>query len=239
MNTLISIFPEAKDLLALDPEELAGVILEVVPSAMQNGRFSIGDLLASAFPPVGPSYGHGHHRAVELAMAEALSWLNSQGLIVRDPGQPAAWYVVTRRGQALRTRADVEVFRKGRALPTHLLQPGLSDKVWPLFLRGDHDIAVFQAFKQVEVEVRRAGGYPDELVGVQLMRTAFHPEDGNLTAKSVVKAEREAVMHLFAGAIGHAKNPNGHREVGLGLQAAARLIILASHLLDIVENQKS
>jgi uncharacterized protein (TIGR02391 family) len=92
-----------------------------------------------------------------------------------------------------------------------------AQKVVPLFRRGDYDVAVFQAFKEVEVAVRKAAnakkaGYPDSDVGTALMRKAFHPETGPLTDMAVVRAEREAVMHLFSGAIGHAKNPMSHRE---------------------------
>jgi class 3 adenylate cyclase len=47
------------------------------------------------------------------------------------------------------------------------------------------------------------------------MRRAFHPETGPLTDTSRVAAERDAEMALFAGAIGHAKNPPGHRDVDL------------------------
>jgi hypothetical protein len=54
---------------------------------------------------------------------------------------------------------------------------------------------------------------------------------------TVVPAEREAEMQLFAGAIGHAKNPPSHRDVAFTAQEAARLIIFASHLLDIVEQR--
>jgi uncharacterized protein (TIGR02391 family) len=112
--------------------------------------------------------------------------------------------------------------------------------VWPLFLRGDHDVAVFQAFKEVEVSVRKAanakgGGFPDDLVGVTLMRKAFHPDNGPLTDTSRVTAEREAEMALFAGAIGYAKNPAGHRDVDVSPQEAARLIVFAAHLLDMVD----
>jgi hypothetical protein len=49
-----------------------------------------------------------------------------------------------------------------------------------------------------------------------------------------VAAEREAEAALFAGAIGHAKNPTGHREVEMSPPTAVRLIVFASHLLDIV-----
>jgi hypothetical protein len=52
-----------------------------------------------------------------LALAEALSWLVSQGLLLIDPNQPAHWYVLTRRGRNLRSRADVEAYRKGRDAP--------------------------------------------------------------------------------------------------------------------------
>jgi hypothetical protein len=56
----------------------------------------------------------------------------------------------------LKTRIDVEAFRKGRILPSELLPTPFAEKVVPLFRRGDHDVAVFQAFKEVEVAVRTA-----------------------------------------------------------------------------------
>jgi hypothetical protein len=54
---------------------------------------------------------------------------------------------------------------------------------------------------------------------------------------TVVSAERKAVMHLFSAAIGHAKNPTSHRDVAITAQEAARLIIFASRVLDIVEQR--
>jgi hypothetical protein len=94
----------------------------------------------------------------------------------------------------------------------------------------------------VEVRVRKAAnakgaGYADDLVGVSLMRKAFHPESSPLADMSLVIAEREGDMALFAGAIAHAKNPTGHRDVLLSPQEAARLVVFASHLLSIVEKR--
>jgi Protein of unknown function (Hypoth_ymh) len=244
-QSLLSLFPNSRDLLALSPEELGGILLELVPHvAQRDGKFLIDSVIDPLFPLQGGGYTSGVRRQVILAIAEARSWLESQGLVIYDPEQPAHWLVVTRRGGSLRTRADLEAFRKGRLLPVELLQPALAEKVWAQFLRGDHDVGVFQAFKEVEVAVRKTAnikgaGYPDDLVGVQLMRKAFHHEDGPLRNVSVVSAEREAEAHLFAGAMGHAKNPTSHRDVVLSPQVAARLVVFASHLLGIVEQRGS
>jgi len=94
----------------------------------------------------------------------------------------------------------------------------------------------------VEVAVRKASnskaaGYPDDMLGITLMRKAFHPDAGPLADLSLVAGEREAEMHLFSGAIGHAKNPASHRNVEITPQEAARLIVFASHLLGIVEQR--
>jgi Protein of unknown function (Hypoth_ymh) len=68
----------------------------------------------------------------------------------------------------------------------------------------------------------------------EVVRTAFHPETGALTDPKAVAAERHALSHLFAGAIGHAKNPGSHRTVNLTATEVAALIWLASYLLGIV-----
>lgn len=242
VETLLTIFPNHSDLLALEPEELGGVILETAEGITQNGMFNIYGFMGQLFKSIGDSYPHGINRSVELALAEALSWLQTEGLVVREPRQPSDWYAVTRRGRTLPNRADVEVHRKARILPVDLLQPTLAEKVWPLFLRGDHDIAVFQAFKDVEVAVRQASnakgaGYTDDLVGIGLMRKAFHPDTGPLRDNQRVPAERDAEMHLFSGAIGTIRNRVGHHDVNLPPQEAARLIVFASHLLEIVERR--
>jgi Protein of unknown function (Hypoth_ymh) len=84
----------------------------------------------------------------------------------------------------------------------HLLPPLFAEKVVPLFRRGDYDVAVLQAFKEVEVAVRKAAnvkgaGYADSEIGTTLMRKAFHPDTGPLTDSKKIPAEREADMHLL------------------------------------------
>ncbi|WP_292533213.1 TIGR02391 family protein [Methylocystis sp.] len=242
VSSLLSIFPKPEDLLALTPEDLGGAIIEVAPSLAQRGMFNIDSLVSALYPITGASYPDSSRDAIVMAMAESLAWLSTQGLIVRDPQQPARWYRLTRRAVNLHNRADVEVFRKGRLLPYELVPALLAQKVVPLFRRGDFDVAVFQAFKEVEVAVRKTAnaknaGYPDSDIGVSLMRKAFHPENGPLTDTTVVVAEREALQQLLAGAIGHAKNPTSHRDIVIDAQEAARLILFASYLLGIVEQR--
>jgi hypothetical protein len=239
--TLLSLFPKPEDLLALTPEDLGGVIIEIMPPLLQNGVFSPATL---TYPlQHNAAYMSGDQRAVELAITEAVCWLVTQGLLVPDPRQQGPGiYLMTRRAKRLHSRIDVDAFRKGRILPDDLLPTLFAEKVVPLFRRGDHDIAVFQAFKEVEVAVRnvanaKGAGYSNSDFGSSLMRKAFHPENGPLSDQSQIYSEREAEMHIFSGAIGHAKNPPSHRDYAITAQQAARLIVFASHLLDIVDQR--
>jgi len=72
------------------------------------------------------------------------------------------------------------------------------------------------------------------------MRKAFDPKNGPLTDMAADEAEREARAHLFAGAIGSYKNPQSHRNVDLDdPDEVAEIIMLANHLLRIVDSRKA
>lgn len=138
----------------------------------------------------------------------------------------------------MRNRAAVAAYRETAALPRHLLHPAIAARVAPMFTRGDHDVAVVLAFKAVEVAVRTAIGAGDDKLGKALMLEAFNPDRGPLRDTSIVHAEREAEMFLFAGAIGHGKNPGSHRDVEMDRTEAARLVLFASHLLALVDKRR-
>ena len=121
-------------------------------------------------------------------------------------------------------------------LPKRLLHPVIAQKVLSIFIQGSYGPAIFEALKQVEIAVREAGNYTENDRGTDLMRKAFHVDNGNLTDQNQHPAEKQARSDLFAGAIGSYKNPGSHRDVEITAEEAAELIILAGHLLRIVDS---
>jgi uncharacterized protein (TIGR02391 family) len=149
---------------------------------------------------------------IENILMEAVDWMVSAGLIAhKADSSNSQSYFVTRRGWRIQTDGDFDDFRKASWLSPQLLHSNIAEKVWPTFIRGKHDTAVFDAFREVEIAVREAGGFDARVIGTDLMRKAFHFEDGPLTDKELPAPEREALSALFAGAIGSYKNPTSHR----------------------------
>jgi uncharacterized protein (TIGR02391 family) len=170
---------------------------------------------------------------------EAWTWLEREGMIATKPGDMHGHnFFVTRRGQKLRSDTDLARYQWGQLLPKKRLDPVLAAKVTHLFLRGDYDMAILQAFKEVEIRVRAAAGFPERRDGVDLMRAAFNENTGPLRDPELEPAERQAMSNLFAAAYGLFRNPVAHREVRLDdPMEAAELILLANHLLRIVDRR--
>jgi uncharacterized protein (TIGR02391 family) len=224
-----------EDVLALEPEELAGPLLIWLNSLWGSKVFGRRNVLSEHSVA---GYGQAHQRPILRAMMEAWTWLEREGFIVEASAMESGtdgWYFISRRGQQITHTSQLVDYRRANILPRNFLHPIISEKVYPTFLRGRYDTAVFEAFKEVEVRVREAGGFTASDHGTDLMRKAFHKDSGPLTDKNAEVAEREALAHLFAGAYGAYRNPHSHRNVELEAHEAAETIILASHLMSIVD----
>ena len=241
--SLVRLIPDAEVLLGVPPEELAFYLLEAAQQSSSNGLMHLQVLHNEIGGTAGqaPAYPAAFHPKIEVALAEAWQWLENQLLIVRAPGINGTngFRILGRRAAGLRTAEQFRAFRQGIAFPKELLHPAIAERSWIAIMRNEFDSAVLFAFKAVEVAVREAGSFAETDIGVALMRKAFHPRNGPLMRASDPVAEREALMQLFAGAIGSYKNPYSHRNVIIQEAAEAQeIVMLASHLLRIVDSRR-
>jgi uncharacterized protein (TIGR02391 family) len=245
MNELRAIIPDSDVLLSLEVEELAGVLLMHL-----NSRDDGGDLNHYNFfnhfrnYPVYGERAPSRDEKVNRALMEAWDWLANEGFLAKQGDDSSrAGTFVTRRGQRIKSRDDFAAYHKANLLPKGQLHALIANRVYPAFLRGDYDTAIFQAFREVEVAVREAGQFPQDLVGDKLMRAAFTPAENNnpagpLCDTQLPPGEQRAKSHLFAGAFGVYRNSTGNRHVPTEPHEAVEVIMFVSQLLRIVDRLK-
>lgn len=238
MPSLSKLIPDSRAVTEMHTADLAGYVFEVLmhTDAMNRGQWNRRNFCMEASREYG-SYERGADQEVGIACSAAWSWLESNGLICRHPEQDNEWFVPTARGRQIKNHQGIRELISNEQLPEHFLHPEFISNVRPLFLQSRFETAVFEAFKTLEVAIRIASGLGDDSIGVALVNRAFHPEGGRLTDTTLEKGERVALMSLMAGAIGSYKNPSSHRRVAISADEARDMIVLASHLLKIVDSR--
>lgn len=238
--SIAELAPSKNELVAMANSDVGWLILCTWNNTARHvNPMAVADFCEYQFKGPHPIYDQGARADVEPALVEGWIWLENEGLLVPDLRYSSNFAVRVRSRAATKlvSQADWEAFKQGRLLPIELLHPAIRGKIWSTWARGDHDAAVFQSFKELEIFVRQKCELPssNENLGVRLMRKVFDKKNGRLTDIDSEEGERQALSDLFAGAIGSYKNPHSHRRVEISASEASEMIILASHLLKIVE----
>ena len=174
--------PPIEEIMEMEPEILAPFILRYLQKQPQGtiNRYNFSLIndprIYEKLGRKADDYGR--------CLMEAWMYLEREGFIAPNPGQQDDWAFVTRRGQKVVEAQDFEAYRKSHLLPSEGLDPILVQKVKQSFISGDYDTAIFQAFKEIEIRVRKKAGLANTDIGVPLMRKAFNPKDGVLTDKT-------------------------------------------------------
>jgi uncharacterized protein (TIGR02391 family) len=120
------------------------------------------------------------------------------------------------------------------------LHPALLKAPLKNFTSGEFDTAIYQAFKEVEVSVRKAGALPTHSHGSGMIETAFRPKLGPLANTTLDEQEQRGEQSLVVGAFKRYRNASGHRDSGIDdIVEVAEILALASLCLRLIDRNKA
>lgn len=241
-NNSFVLFKQAvSDLNKIDDilrEDLAAIILETLNHGWKEGFLSLPNFVSQ----LGKEYDESISSGTAMLISPAWQWLLSEGFLAPTPdqnGNSCGTVFITKLGVQQNSKELVEHYIQSKILQTQYLHPRLKEIASPLFIRGKYEIAIFAAFKEIEIATRDASKITDK-DGDKLMRKAFDIKSGPLTDKAQRESEQYAIAHLFAGAFGYFRNPVSHRETDLNDPVeAAEIIMFASYLLRTIDKRKA
>jgi Protein of unknown function (Hypoth_ymh) len=156
------------------------------------------------------------------------------------------WRNLTETGEAVARGHDLAQLRAAADFPKELLHPAIREKSWRAILHssnaGAEDEladAVRSAFAALEEAVRTAGKFARQDHGVDLMRDAFHVEEGPLRDQDMTKPkpEREA-LGTYLPARTPFRHNVAHGNPRIEFTDTRDQLLLASHLLRIVDARR-
>lgn len=117
-----------------------------------------------------------------------------------------------------------------------MLHPEVLSASAQLFSQGHYNLAVLEAFKSLEIRVRRLSGLKG--TGQALMGNAFGKSAAlkiKTAAEDLAEDEQEGFKYLFMGAM-YMRNGPAHEDLAPDPRRANRLLVLASLLHDSLDN---
>lgn len=233
MTSLVSLFPDPEPLLQLSPEEVAWIILHILKSKDAEAfRQHANHHTFASFES--NSYPREAREAVMNVLVEGWAWLQRECLLVPRPGASGDYFILSRKAREIDSKLQFETYRRANLL-SGMLHPSIELESKAAFLRGEYELALLNAFKEVEIAVRAKGCFTPNDLGVPLMNAAFQIKVGPLTDTTLPETEQMGVRNLFSGAIGYYKNPGSHRHFPTKPIEVAEALFFASLLLRIVE----
>ena len=120
MPTLYDLQPDAASILTLEPEELAGLALELINASEPNAQTRLHPTSFSDSGTIGP-FAQADREQIRFAMAEGWNWLVNEGMLAPTPGgNTNGWHFVTRRGKKIKNRRIVRLCKFFAFAPFHV-----------------------------------------------------------------------------------------------------------------------